>query len=221
LLSYVRGQNEVAIACAWSGIAATLLEGGKTCHSVFGFPVPAPTENVPSRIRAQSGKAEVLRQAQLIIWDEAPMSPSEAVDGADALLRDLVENDAHFGGKVVFFAGDFRQVLPVMPRAGREEVVAHSLRNHRFWTDKIVNIHKLSGNARAREDMEYASYLLRLGDGEEEVHEHIGPNAVRLPDRVAAPETWGLHDLVAHTFPDLVAMALRCAAPIHPRRYGC
>ena len=32
LLHYVRGQRFVALACAWIGIAAIRLEGGRTCH---------------------------------------------------------------------------------------------------------------------------------------------------------------------------------------------
>ena len=74
LLHHVRGQDHIALACAWSGIAAVLLEGGRTCHSRFGLPVPMPREDVSSSIKAQSVRAEVLRQARLIVWDEAPMA---------------------------------------------------------------------------------------------------------------------------------------------------
>ena len=105
LLHYVRGKGNVALACAWSGVAATLLEGGRTCHSTFGFPVPMPRENVPSSISAQSGRADVLRQAAFIVWDEAPMSPSEAVIAADTLLQDFCGVDDPFGGKTILFAG--------------------------------------------------------------------------------------------------------------------
>ena len=76
--------------------------------------MPVPLSEVPSSIKAQSSRAAVLREARLIIWDEAPMSPSEAVDGADALLRDICSDERPFAGKVMVFAGDFRQVLPVM-----------------------------------------------------------------------------------------------------------
>jgi len=82
LLSYVRSQGNIALACAWSGVAATLVPGGRTCHGTFGFPVPLPLEDVTSSITFQSGRAELLRRAHLIFWDEAPMSPTEAVTGA-------------------------------------------------------------------------------------------------------------------------------------------
>ena len=67
LLHHVRGSGAIALACAWSGVAATLLEGGQTCHSTFGFPVPMPPDNVPCSITAQSGRADVLRAASLTI----------------------------------------------------------------------------------------------------------------------------------------------------------
>ena len=80
---------------------------GKTCHGLFGVPVPLPSENVQSSIGYQSGRAELLRQSDLLIWDEAPMSPTEVLSGADALLRDLTGLSMPFGGKVVVFPGDF------------------------------------------------------------------------------------------------------------------
>ena len=40
LLHFTRGRGWPALACAWSGIAAVLLEGGRTCHSRFGLSVP-------------------------------------------------------------------------------------------------------------------------------------------------------------------------------------
>ena len=124
VLHSVRSEpGRIALACAWSGIAAILLEGGRTCHSRFGLPVPMPREEVTSSISAQSSRAEVLRRASVIIWDEAPMAPCEALEAVDMLLQQLMANALPFGGKVVVLGGDFRQVLPVMPHCSRDEVV--------------------------------------------------------------------------------------------------
>ena len=124
LLHHVRGHGHIALACAWSGIATVLLEGGRTCHSRFGLPVPMPREDVTSSVKAQSARAEVLRQARLIVWDEAPMAPREALECVDMLLRDLLGNDLPFGGKVLVLGGDFRQVLLVMPHASRVQGIS-------------------------------------------------------------------------------------------------
>ena len=41
LLAHVRARGQVALAVAPSGIAALLVEGGRTTHSRFKIPVPA------------------------------------------------------------------------------------------------------------------------------------------------------------------------------------
>jgi hypothetical protein len=139
------------------------------------------------------------------------MRPKEAVEAADYLLRDLCDIDAPFGGKVVLFAGDFRQVLPVMPKASRSEVVAHSLTNHPYWLDGTVRIHTLRGNARARGDPEYARYLLDIGDGKVPTVDDLGPYAIKLDARIAAPKEWNVQDLIRNTYPDLLDRAHQCA----------
>ena len=134
------------MACGWSGIAAVLLEGGRTCHSRFGLPVPMPREDVTSSIKAQSARAEVLRKSRLIVWDEAPMAPREALQCVDMLLRDLMEEDKPFGGKVLVLGGDFRQVLPAMPHTSREDVIGHSIKYHQLWRTGHVIVHSLTTN---------------------------------------------------------------------------
>ena len=53
------------------------------------------------------------------------MAPKEALECVDMLLRDLLQNDMPFRGKVLVLGGDFRQVLPVMPHCAREDIVGH------------------------------------------------------------------------------------------------
>ena len=48
-----------------------------------------------------SKKAKVLRDADLIIWDESPMAPLMALNAIDRLLRKLMNNNFPFGGKVI------------------------------------------------------------------------------------------------------------------------
>jgi len=40
-----------------------------------------------------------------------------------------------FGGKVVVFGGDFRQILPVVIKGGREDIVGSCLRRSILWKD--------------------------------------------------------------------------------------
>jgi len=39
ILSYVRSLSLIAVPTGYSGIAAGLLTGGRTCHSIFSLPV--------------------------------------------------------------------------------------------------------------------------------------------------------------------------------------
>ncbi|CAK0808237.1 unnamed protein product, partial [Prorocentrum cordatum] len=210
ILHHVRGMGEIALPCAWSGIAAVLLPGGRTCHSRFGLPVPLPLDDVASNIGFQTSRAEILRRARVILWGEAPMAPRGALQCVDALLRDVTQTDAPFGGKVVILGGDFRQVLPVIPRVAREDLVQHSLLNHPLWRAGAVEVHALTENMRARGDADWQRFLLDIGDGRAPTFPDIHPEAVRLPDNIVAPSHWGPEDLARAIYADIAASAARC-----------
>ncbi|XP_067214184.1 uncharacterized protein [Linepithema humile] len=99
-------------AMAFTGIAATLLPAGKTVHKTFGLPVPLFAD-LTSAIKIQSKEAQYLKNTDIFIWDEAPMSPRYALEIMDRTLRDIMNNNLPFGGKIVLLGGDFRQLLPI------------------------------------------------------------------------------------------------------------
>jgi len=70
LLASVRRDEHAAIRVASSGIAALLLEGGRTSHSVFKILIAICRDSMCS-ILVSSNFAEMFREAKLIIWDEA------------------------------------------------------------------------------------------------------------------------------------------------------
>ena len=113
LLSAVRSQGLVALAVAYSGIAATLLAGGRTYHSRFKAPLMVDGTSTCA-ISAQSPLAELIRRTALIVWDEAPMAHRHHLEAFDRTLRDVTGSDEPFGGKVLVLGGDFRQILPVI-----------------------------------------------------------------------------------------------------------
>ena len=90
-----------------------------------------------SSIRAQEPRAEVLRRAALILWDEVSMVPLAALDCVDRLLRDLTGDSRPFGGKVILLGGDFRQLLPVVPGAHEPEIVANTVLHDYFCMKAI------------------------------------------------------------------------------------
>lgn len=116
LLAKVRLGKEIAVAVASSGIAATLLTGGRTAHSALKLPLNlASTESPTCNISRGSNKAIVLQKCKLIIWDECTMLHKSALEALDISLRDIRRNSHIMGGIVLVLAGDFRQTLPVIP----------------------------------------------------------------------------------------------------------
>ena len=81
LLSAVCGmEGKHALAVASSGIAAVLLEGGRTFHSRFKAPLSMGRESPPFAVKRQTALADLIRRADLILWDEAPMMNRHYLD---------------------------------------------------------------------------------------------------------------------------------------------
>ncbi|KAK1942999.1 ATP-dependent DNA helicase PIF4 [Phytophthora citrophthora] len=108
ILARVRLDGGIAVVVASSGIAATLLTGGYTAHSTFRIPLKLNNHSTCS-ISKQSQKAKLIRRANLVLWDEAPMMQGACFEAVDRTLRDIMNNEAEpFGGKVMGFSGDHR-----------------------------------------------------------------------------------------------------------------
>ena len=98
LCHLLKGQGVRVLTVAWTGIAANLLPEGRTAHSRFQFLLP-PLETSTSSIRPNTKEAEVIRKADVLIWDEAPMAPSHALIAVDILFRDIMNVNVPFGEK--------------------------------------------------------------------------------------------------------------------------
>jgi hypothetical protein len=159
--------------------------------------------------------AELVRKADLIIWDEAPMMHRRAFEAVDRTLRDLMQlDDAQaiekiFGGKTMVLGGDFRQILPVVPKGGREGIVSASLFRSYLW--QHVTILRLHINMRvmatnSEEQREFAKWVLNVGDGNllaiaEE--EGVDPDWIEIPPHMRLPvEDCSLRGLIRTIYPD-------------------
>ena len=72
IITKLRSERKIVLPVASSGIAATLLPGGRTAHSRFKIPLKLDEESSCS-IPHNSDIAELIKKTSLIIWDEAPM----------------------------------------------------------------------------------------------------------------------------------------------------
>ncbi|XP_066373437.1 uncharacterized protein [Miscanthus floridulus] len=127
LLTKLCSSDKLAVATATSRVAASIMPGGRTAHSHFKIPLTIE-EGGCCRFTKQSGTAKLLQQASLIIWDEASMTKRQNVEALDNSLRDIMgQSDLSFGGKTVVLGGDFRQVLPVVRKGSKAQIVGASL----------------------------------------------------------------------------------------------
>ncbi|RCN38553.1 hypothetical protein ANCCAN_15539 [Ancylostoma caninum] len=169
LLAEIRKQNRVALAVASSGIAATLLHGGRTAHSALKHPLDLARSETPvCNISRGSGKAEVLKLCKVIVWDECTMAHKRALEALDRTLQDIRGNNRLMGGAVVVLAGDFRQTLPVIPRSIPADELNACLKASYLWR----HVHKMTLTTNMRVHLQgdlgaqsFAQQLLQLGDG--------------------------------------------------------
>ncbi|XP_043700105.1 uncharacterized protein LOC122650788 [Telopea speciosissima] len=63
------------------------------------------------------------------------MAKRQATEVVNRKLQDIIENSNSFGGKIMVFGGDFRQVLSVVPRATRTEMVDARVGNSEELTE--------------------------------------------------------------------------------------
>ncbi|XP_058742646.1 ATP-dependent DNA helicase PIF1-like [Vicia villosa] len=176
LSAAVRSQGLIVLHVASSGIVALLLPGGKTAHSMFCIPLVA-TDTATCNIKKRTDRCNLILHASLIIWDEAPMLNRFCAEAVDRTLRDIMRDvdDSNqykpFGGKVVVFGGDFRQILPVVRKGCRNDVVSASINSSELW--KYCRVVTLSKNMRlsatnssqnSDDIKDFSNWLLDIGD---------------------------------------------------------
>ncbi|GJQ89676.1 putative PIF1 DNA helicase/replication protein A1-like protein [Tanacetum coccineum] len=150
LYMHLRSQGEIVLNVASSGIAALLLEGGRTAHS--------------------------------------------------RTLKDICRSDRStaskqvFGGKVVLFGGDFRQILPVIPNSSRQDVVHATINSSYLWEHctvlkLTVNMRLGSGatDCERKEIQDFADWILDIGNGNIG-GKNDGESTVEFPDNMLIPE---------------------------------
>ncbi|KHN38785.1 hypothetical protein D0Y65_046396 [Glycine soja] len=108
---------------------------------------------------------ELLKQTSLIIWEEAPVAHKYHFEALDKTLRDIMritnEVDIVFGGKVIDFGGDFRQILSVIPRGTHSDIVHPTINASYLWDH--CTILTLTKNMRLQTTVE-SEYTLEVAD---------------------------------------------------------
>ncbi|CAK0871499.1 unnamed protein product [Prorocentrum cordatum] len=153
---YVRSFNKGCVNVASTGIAALDLPDGATAHSTFKIPIE-DAEHLTCRLGHSSADALTIAAAAVIQWDEWPSCKRAAwgavLDYLTALQR--AHPDIYFPNVIITY-GDFRQILPVLKHASRQDIRAASVTTSPSWPS-FRNL------ATPRH---YASWIERIGQGD-------------------------------------------------------
>ncbi|XP_076934739.1 uncharacterized protein LOC143601132 [Bidens hawaiensis] len=209
-------KGDVVLNVASSGIASLLLEGGRTTHSRFLIPINL-TEDSICPVKGNTDVYELLRQTSLIIWEEAAMIHKHDFEALDRTLNDVMNGDsantseALFGGKVVVFGGDFRQILPVVTNGTRCECVNACINSSYIWSKckvlKLTKNMRLTVGCRSSDVeniKEFADWLLDIGQ-----RTLGGPNdgesVIDIPDDLLILNLVDpIGDLIRFVYPDIL-----------------
>ncbi|KAL3625826.1 hypothetical protein CASFOL_030355 [Castilleja foliolosa] len=218
IMAKLRSNRMIVLAVASSGIASLLLSGGRTAHSRFDIPIDL-SETSTCGIKRGTYLAELIAEASLIIWDEAPMIQKNAFEAVDKTLKDILavknpeRSEKTFGGITTILGGDFRQILPVIPKGRRPEIVGACIINSYLW--EKCEVFLLKKNMRIIENTEdighatttaeFKNWLLEVGDGRADAisrspNEH--PVWIKIPDNLLI-KSWdcAIEEIAKTTYP--------------------
>lgn len=115
IIGRLHQRNGIILAIAFLSIAAILLDRGFTAH--FWFKIPLDTTNESTcNIKKETDCAKLIKWVKLIFWDKAPMQHKHNFTAVSCILFNLydISEDISFGGKVVYFCGNFRQTFSIV-----------------------------------------------------------------------------------------------------------
>ena len=175
----LRGERKTVLIGASTGIAALQLPGGWTAHSMFKLPMDeAMSPTCVCNINTNTQRAELIRKADLIIWDELPMTHRYCIEALDRTLQDLMKNNKLFGGKTILFSGDWRQTGPIVKNGTATDTVDAAFISSPLW--KHVKRMRLTKSQRDKDDPQYAAFVRAIGEGTHPTQSIDGTDMIAL-----------------------------------------
>lgn len=113
IINLLNFYNYLVIPCGSTGIAASMYKGGTTIHSLFKIGIDENSSANFCNIGKNSQRAELLRNVNVLIFDEASMITYELLNKVNFSLRTLRDSDSLFGDVNILLVGDFLQLPPV------------------------------------------------------------------------------------------------------------
>ena len=164
--SKLRSESKIALATAFSEIAATLLTGGRTLNSTFKISLDLYAMDVPiCSIKKGTALCRVIQEGKATVVNEAPMTYKLAFEALDQTCEDLTGKNLPMGWMCMLLCGELRQIFPVIQDGARSSRLL--LKKSFLWDHVVVkHLHTnmrvdLKGDEAAGE---FADQLLAIGD---------------------------------------------------------
>ncbi|GKA61742.1 ATP-dependent DNA helicase PIF1-like protein [Tanacetum coccineum] len=146
LVAGIRRRGDIVLNVASDNIASLLISGGRTAHSRFHIPINIDETSTCS-ISAQNRSLR------------------------DILCKNRYDTcDQPFGNMTMVFDSDFRQVLSVIPKGSRQDIVSASLKQSYLWDHckvlKLTKNMRVTVGARPEDVTEirkFAEWTLKVG----------------------------------------------------------
>ncbi|XP_057734003.1 uncharacterized protein LOC130949246 [Arachis stenosperma] len=139
-------------------------------------------------LKEENPLARLISKAKLITCDETPMI-----------------------SKVVVLGGDFRQILPVIPRGSRQDIIQSSINSSYLWHNcEVLKLTKnmrlsLGENNNIQELKNFAKWLLKIGD-DLAGDTTDGESIVHIPSDILIKNSkTALDDLIDFVYPDMLS----------------
>ena len=72
-------------------------------------------------------------ETNVMFIDEISMVSKPCIEFIDEFLKSITNSTEPFGGKIIVTGGDFRQILQVLPHAGKSEIIQNSIIKSDVW----------------------------------------------------------------------------------------
>ncbi|XP_069968842.1 uncharacterized protein [Bactrocera oleae] len=133
------------------------------------------------------------------------MAHKRALEVLNRTLKDLRNDSRCFGGAMILLSGDFRQILPVIPRSTAADEINACLKSSNLW--RYVKKLQLTTNMRvtllndtSAED--FSEQLLTIGNGQVPVDESSG--LISFPNNFCNFVS-SKDELINNVFPEIIS----------------
>jgi hypothetical protein len=162
-----------------TGMASTLLPHRCTMHSFYKLLVEYLDKDSSLNIRRGTKHAETMINTHVHMLDEGSMISGPIIEVVDTGIQNLCIDDMLFGGRFFLITGDLGQLLPIIPRGLRGQIVNNCITCSSIWNE--FHVHQLTKNMRTDPaEKEFAKWLLTVA------HATVAkvpnkPNQIELP----------------------------------------